>query len=131
MNFPTIIIGTADITGAILDAPKVANTMTHPAPTPALTPAPTIIKFEVGALYFCRSICDYDCIYRFRVIKRTEKTVTISAFYGTDSDGADRLDTAVRRKIITDTYDGAENISPHGSYSMSPILSAHKLMKIT
>ena len=33
-------------------------------------------KFEIGKTYFCRSICDHDCIFEMTVISRTEKTIT-------------------------------------------------------
>jgi hypothetical protein len=68
-------------------------------------------KFEVGKTYSCRSICDYDCIFSFEVIARTEKTVTIKSAGRT-----------VRRKVRLS--DGVECIDPHGRYSMSPVLFA-------
>lgn len=69
--------------------------------------------FEVGKSYSCRSICDYDCIYTFRVLKRSAKTVTVD-YHGEQT----------RRKVWV--TDGVEKIAPHGSYSMSPVLSANK-----
>jgi hypothetical protein len=69
--------------------------------------------FEVGKTYSTRSACDYNCIFSFEVIARSEKTVTIrSGGRGT-----------VRRKVRV--YDGAEHIDPHGRYSMAPVLSAN------
>ena len=70
-------------------------------------------RFEVGKTYFCRSLCDYDCIYRFTIMKRTARTVWIE-YHGK---------TKARR--VRD-YDGNEAIDPHGRYSMSPVLSADK-----
>lgn len=70
-------------------------------------------KFIVGNTYTTRSICDHDCIFSFKVIKRTEKTVTITSSFGT-----------VRRKIGYDYCDGSEFIAPLGLYSMSPTLTA-------
>ena len=34
-------------------------------------------KFEVGKTYYTRSACDHNCIYRFTVISRTAKMVTV------------------------------------------------------
>jgi len=36
-----------------------------------------IAQFEVGKTYSCRSICDYDFIFSFEVVKRTEKFVSL------------------------------------------------------
>lgn len=68
-------------------------------------------KFEVGKTYNCRSLCDYDCIYSFTVVSRTEKFVTFRYF------------NELRRRKIR-TYEGVERCDPHGRYSMSPILTA-------
>ena len=76
-----------------------------------ITPPVAIARFEVGETYSCRSLCDWDCIYRFEVMKRTEKTVTIS-YHG----------KLTRRTIRI--ADGSEQIDPHGRYSMSPTLRA-------
>jgi hypothetical protein len=68
-------------------------------------------QFQVGATYTCRSICDWECIFSFEVLKRTTKTITIRAF-----------GKEVRRTISV--YDGVEQVAPHGRFSMSPILTA-------
>jgi hypothetical protein len=70
--------------------------------------------FEVGKTYYARSLCDHDCVYRFEIMKRTEKSVWVKYF-----------DRVTRRSIYRD-YDGHEACNPHGTYSMSPILSANK-----
>lgn len=36
-----------------------------------------MLKFEVGNIYACRSVCDYDCVWYFRVVSRTKSTITI------------------------------------------------------
>lgn len=72
-------------------------------------------RFETGKTYWTRSICDHDCIYRFTISKRTEKTVWIK-YHG----------KTTARRVRTD-YDGNEAIDPHGRYSMSPVLSAAKV----
>lgn len=71
-------------------------------------------RFEVGNSYSVRSICDYDCIYSFEVVKRTNKTVWLR-----DSSGQIKS-----RRVRLDHYDNAECCDPHGRYSMSPVLVA-------
>lgn len=79
-----------------------------------MTPAnDNALKFIVGRTYAVRSICDYDCVFRFEVVARTEKTVTLAS-HGKQ----------VRRKVRV--VCGAEACDPHGRYSMSPVLSAEK-----
>jgi len=70
-------------------------------------------KFEIGKTYSCRSICDYNCIFSFEVVARSDSFVSLKA-----SDGKIK-----RRKVRVDS-DGAEWCEPHGSYSMSPSLRA-------
>lgn len=71
-------------------------------------------QFQIGTTYSTRSACDYDCIFSFKVVARTEKTVTIeSGSRGT-----------VRRKVRVS--DGVERCDPHGRYSMSPVISADR-----
>lgn len=70
------------------------------------------LKFEVGKTYSVRSICDYECIFSFEVMKRTEKMVTIRSHHRGD----------VARKVRV--CDGVEYLDPHGRYSMSPVLGA-------
>ncbi len=69
--------------------------------------------FVVGETYTTRSACDYDCIYSFKIIARTEKTLTIEEHGKTYKRG-------VR------AYDGSERCSPHGRFSMSPVISADR-----
>lgn len=71
-------------------------------------------KFEVGQTYTVRSICDYDCIFRFTVERRTAQTVWLN-YHGK---------LRARRVRIAD---GVEACDPHGRYSMSPVLTADKL----
>lgn len=89
------------------------------------TPAPVVEDtpkvFEVGREYSCRSICDYDCIWTFRVTRRTEKNVwVVDTTHG--SEGKE-----VRRKI--DVWREEENFSPFGKYSMSPTVRAGKVIE--
>lgn len=78
-----------------------------------------MLKFEVGNIYACRSICNYDCVWYFRVVSRTKSTITIL------KDG--EKNPAVKRinKQVSETLD-AESVYPLGNYSMAPILSADK-----
>lgn len=69
-------------------------------------------KFETDKDYSTRSVCDYDCIFNFRVIKRTEKSIWIKDIHGNVS----------RKKI--EIYNNEESIYPFGHYSMCPILRA-------
>ncbi len=76
-----------------------------------MTNTTPITQFQIGKTYTCRSVCDYDCIFSFEIIKRSEKTITIKYH-----------DREVRRTVRV--YDGCEQIDPHGRYSMSPVLTA-------
>lgn len=75
----------------------------------------TITKFETGKTYSCRSLCDYECIYSFTIVSRTDAQVTISSNFG-----------KVRRKVRICNFDHCEMIDPLGRYSMSPVLRASK-----
>lgn len=75
----------------------------------------TARKFIVGRTYQCRSICDYECIYSFVVVARTDKTVSLK-----NSDGK------VTRRKVRSYYDNSEACDPHGRYSMSPVLTADR-----
>ena len=74
------------------------------------------MQFKVGATYGTRSICDYDCVYVYTVTKRSEKTVWLKA-----------RDGKVKSRRIR-IWDGIEACDPQGRYSMSPILSADKVL---
>lgn len=70
-------------------------------------------KFEVGKTYYARSICDYDCIYSFQILKRTEKSVTVKVHGKT-----------VRRGLSV--YNDVELFRPFGSYSMAATIYANR-----
>lgn len=72
-----------------------------------------MLKFEVGNIYACRSACDHNCIWYFRVVSRTKSTITI-------------LKNPVVKRINKQLseWNGAESVYPLGNYSMSPVLSA-------
>jgi hypothetical protein len=65
-------------------------------------------KFEIGKTYSMRSACDHDCIWTYKILKRTDKTVTL------DNNKSYRIGV----------YEDREIISPLGKYSMSPTLRA-------
>lgn len=75
--------------------------------------------FEVGQVYQQRSIGDAACIFYFKVIRRTSKSVWVT---GCD----DRNDSIVCRRSIINR-DGMECFKPFGTYSMSPTVYAHSI----
>lgn len=72
-------------------------------------------QFEVGKEYSVRSICNHDCIWTYKVVKRTAKTVTL--------DNGEEIKTC-RINKETSEYCRCESVYPEGRYSMCPILSA-------
>ena len=76
-----------------------------------------IRKFEIGRIYENSSVCDSNCIFSFRINRRTEKSVWITG-EGIDNE---------RRKI--DIYNGEEQIFPLGKYSMATIIGADDVKK--
>jgi hypothetical protein len=73
----------------------------------------TMTQFQVGHSYATRSACDYDCIYRFTILARTAKTVTVEV-HG----------KRVRRGLSI--CNGVEQFKPFGSHSMAAVISADK-----
>tara|TARA_R110000751_G_scaffold12793_1_gene43791 strand:- start:265 stop:678 length:414 start_codon:yes stop_codon:yes gene_type:complete len=89
------------------------------------------IKFNTGETYYCRSVGDHDCVWRFKVIKRTAKTVTLMEL---NSDGTENIHPqnggGVKRISIWGWGTAfREQVKPYGSYSMAPILSAESIAK--
>jgi hypothetical protein len=74
-------------------------------------------KFEVGRIYATASMCDSDCIYRFEVIARTKKFLTLREHNET-----------YKRGVYE--YEGVERCKPHGTYSMCAIIRADKAGEI-
>jgi len=85
-----------------------------------------ITKFEVGQTYEMCSVCNYDSVWTYRVVKRTKYMVTLQQIVN----GADRGETTRHRidKKMSE-YFGSERVMPTGSYSMAPILTAEKVAK--
>lgn len=70
-------------------------------------------QFEVGQSYATRSACDHDCIYAYKIERRTAKSVWIE------------IEGKVERRTIN-TYSGVETFKPHGRYSMSATIMADR-----
>lgn len=66
---------------------------------------------EVGKSYATRSSADYDCIFSFVILARTDKTVTVDVHGKT-----------VQRRI--NVYGGVEKFNPFGTYSLCPVIYA-------
>lgn len=97
----------------VKEAIKAAHEKAEAEKKAAKQAADEYIRFEVGATYATRSICDSECIFKITIIKRTEKTVTIDKGNG----------KVQRCKVHTDLRD-AETIYPYGIYSMCPVIDA-------
>jgi hypothetical protein len=72
----------------------------------------TTVRFQPGITYYCRSICDHNCIYTVKVLSRTEKTIKALV----DGTKAKTLRIAIYRDV--------EQVKPHGTYSMCAIVGA-------
>lgn len=70
-------------------------------------------QFEVGKVYFTRSACNHDCVFKFEILARSAKTVTIHAH-----------NNQRRRGIVV--RDGVEQFKPFGTYSMCAIIRADR-----
>lgn len=70
-------------------------------------------KFQVGKTYQCRSLCDYNTIFSYRVVARTAKRLTLVGH-----------NEQVKRGIYE--WDGVECCRPHGTYSMCPMIRADR-----
>jgi hypothetical protein len=73
-------------------------------------------QFKAGSDYEVRSICDHNCIFKFKVIKRTAKSIWIT----------ERSEPVKRKSIYI--YNSEECVKPHGSFSMAPILGANDIV---
>ena len=79
-----------------------------------------IKRFEVGKIYYTRSVCDQNCVLRIKVVGRTEKTIKWIML-----DKCKKV-VKVARPFI---YDGMEHFCPLGRYSMAPVISACEVEK--
>jgi hypothetical protein len=69
-------------------------------------------KFQIGQEISARSACDYDCVFRFTVVKRTAKTVTV------------KYHNELKTIKVRVWSDGGEYCYPLGTYSMAPSVFA-------
>jgi len=74
-----------------------------------------VTKFETGATYKMRFICDADATCEIKVVKRTEKSITIIDPHTQDS-----------KRCKINIHDNSEYIFPLGKYSMAPVLKASR-----
>lgn len=81
------------------------------------TATATTTTFRVGETVATRSACDHDCIFRFTVIARTARFVTLD-------DGHDTYRVGIK------TWDGYEYALPFGSYSMAPLVYAGRDIEV-
>jgi hypothetical protein len=72
------------------------------------------MKFTAGNTYTQRSICDSNCVFSFRVVSRTAKTMQL-----------DSGDGVTRRVGIKFDREGCEFAFPLGRYSMAPTIRAN------
>ena len=73
-------------------------------------------RFEVGTEYGTRSIGNHDCIFAYKVVARSAKTVTILDGFG------------LRKRCRLKEDGDAEFIFPEGRYSMCPVLRANRTL---
>ena len=80
-----------------------------------------MVQFEIGKTYFCRSICDYDCVWSYTVVARTASTVTLCD---------DHTGKIQKNRIIGySKISGVEAVNPLGQYSMCPVLCADSISR--
>ena len=75
-----------------------------------------IPKFMTGKVYACRSIGDHDCVFKFKVTRRTDKTLW--------------LEHNGKALQVRARFNGqaGESCMPLGRYSMAPVLRASSLI---
>jgi hypothetical protein len=72
-------------------------------------------QFETGKTYSCRSVCDHECVWSFKIVARTDKTIK------TECGKTLRINPKLTE------YNKSETVFPLGRYSMAPILTADKV----
>jgi hypothetical protein len=71
-------------------------------------------QFLAGQTYYTRSIGDSNCIITVTVARRTAKTIT----------------TNEGKQLRVRVEAGVEQVSPRGSYSMAPVLTAENTRRL-
>jgi len=74
----------------------------------------SVSKFEVGKTYQTNAICNSDCTFEIKVIKRTAKTIVVEQY----------AEKPRRMKIWLD--DKGQECVTLGSYSMAPTFRAER-----
>jgi len=72
-------------------------------------------KFETGKTYFTRSIGDHDCIHKFEILKRTDKSVWV------------KVHAEIVRRAI-EIHGNTEAFYPFGKHSMAATITADRPM---
>lgn len=73
--------------------------------------------FETGKTYQATSVCDNNCKWNFKIVRRTAKSVWIEDCH-----------TKEIKRCMVKMSGNEEYIFPFGKYSMSPTLGAEKLI---
>ena len=76
-------------------------------------------KFEIGKSYSTRSICNHECVWTYKVLKRTACTVTMEK-------NGEVFTSRISKKVSE--HFGVETIYPEGRYSMCPVLTAESIV---
>ena len=79
-----------------------------------------VAEFKVGETYWVRATGDWDCIYKFKVLRRTAKTVWLNSCHGENQ--ARRIDKFEDPRSDRVT----ESCAPLGRHAMSPLLLADR-----
>lgn len=78
-----------------------------------------IKQFEIGKSYSVHSVCNWDCVWTFKVISRTASTITLK-----DSKGENKT-CRINKKLTVSS--NVESVMPIGHYSFAPILRADNI----
>jgi hypothetical protein len=82
-------------------------------------------KFEAGRVYQMTSVCDSNCHWFYHVERRTAKSVWIVEV---DVDAAGVPTVGEAKRFGVKIYNGEEQVTPRGRYSMNPILGARRVV---
>ena len=74
------------------------------------------IRFETGKTYQASSLCDHNCIWNVKVIKRTAKFLTIT------------VNGREENRVGINIYENVEQCWFSGKYSMAPAIVANEPM---
>ena len=83
------------------------------------------VEFVAGRVYQMTSVCDSNCNWYYQVERRTAKSVWVVEV-DINKAGAPTVGEAKRFGIKV--YNGEEQVTPKGRYSMNPILGAGRVV---